>query len=395
MELHLFSGFFDLPWWGLVLVALGLTHITIVAVTLFLHRAQTHHALELHAIPSHFFRFWLWMTTGMVTKEWVAVHRKHHAKCETVDDPHSPQVMGINTVLWGGVVLYVRESAIKDTVERYGHGTPDDWLERNLYSRYVLLGLTTMGLTNVLLFGLIPGVLILITQIAWIPFWAAGVINGVGHYFGYRDNPTDDASTNIVPIAILIGGEELHNNHHAYPTSAKFSAKWWEFDIGWVYINILRVLGLARVKHVAPVARLVEPKAQVDEQTLEAVITHRYDVLTHYAESVKQAFRDELKRLKPISPIEAGRLRKIRRWLMREERTLLEREQQALLAELGGHSPTLQKLITMRHELQALWGRSMLTRAQLVAQLQDWCQRAEASGIAPLAGMSKRLRSYA
>jgi len=395
MELHLFSGFFDLPWWGLVLVALGLTHITIVAVTLFLHRAQTHHALELHAIPSHFFRFWLWMTTGMVTKEWVAVHRKHHAKCETVDDPHSPQVVGINSVLWGGVVLYVRESAIKDTVERYGHGTPDDWLERNLYSKYVLFGLTSMGLINVLLFGIIPGALILITQIAWIPFWAAGVINGVGHYFGYRDNPTEDASTNIVPWAILIGGEELHNNHHAYPTSAKFSAKWWEFDIGWVYINILRALGLAKVKHVAPVPHLVEPKAQVDEKTLEAVITHRYDVLTHYAHSVKQAFRDELQRLKKISPIEAGRLRKIHHWLMTDERMLLEREHRALMQELGGHSPALQKLITMRHELQALWGRSMLTKEQLVAQLQDWCQRAESSGIAPLAGMSKRLRSYA
>ena len=395
MELNLFSAFFDLPWWGLILVALGLTHITIVAVTLFLHRAQTHHALELHAIPSHFFRFWLWMTTGMVTKEWVAVHRKHHAKCETVDDPHSPQVLGINTVLWGGVVLYVRESSIKDTVERYGHGTPDDWLERNLYSKYVLFGLTSMGLINVLLFGIIPGALILVTQIAWIPFWAAGVINGVGHYFGYRDNPTEDASTNIVPWAILIGGEELHNNHHAYPTSAKFSTKWWEFDIGWVYINILRALGLAKVKHVAPVPHLVAPKAQVDEKTLEAVITHRYDVLTHYAQSVKQAFRDELQRLKKASPIEAGRLRKIHHWLMTDERMLLEREHQALMQELGGHSPALQKLITMRHELQALWGRSMLTRAQLVAQLQDWCQRAESSGIAPLAGMSKRLRSYA
>jgi stearoyl-CoA desaturase (delta-9 desaturase) len=395
MELHLFSGVYDLPWWGLVLVALGLTHITIVAVTLFLHRCQTHHALELHAIPSHFFRFWLWMTTGMVTREWVAVHRKHHAKCETVDDPHSPQVMGINAVLWGGVVLYVRESAIKDTIERYGHGTPDDWLERNLYSKYVLLGLTLMGLTNVLLFGLVPGVLILLTQIAWIPFWAAGVINGVGHWFGYRDNPTEDASTNIVPWAIWIGGEELHNNHHAFPTSAKFSTRWWEFDVGWLYINILRALGLARVKHVVPVPRLAEPKARVDEQLLEAVITHRYDVLTHYAKSLKQTFREELQRLKQASPLEAGRLRKIRRWLLRDERTLLEREHQALIEELGGHSPALHKVVTMRHELQALWSRSMATREQLVAQLQDWCQRAEQSGIAPLADFSRRLRSYA
>ena len=197
MELHLFSGVFDLPWWGIVLVALGYTHITIAAVTLFLHRCQTHHALELGAIPSHFFRLWLWLTTGMRTKEWVAVHRKHHAKCETVDDPHSPQVLGINAVLWGGVILYVRESAHADMVERYGHGTPNDWIERNLYSRWVLFGLTLTGLTDVLLYGLVPGVLILITQIAWIPFWAAGVINGIGHWFGYRVSPTEDASTNM------------------------------------------------------------------------------------------------------------------------------------------------------------------------------------------------------
>ncbi len=394
MELSLFSGVFDLPWWGLVLVALGLTHITIAAVTLFLHRAQTHHALELHAIPSHFFRLWLWLTTGMVTKEWVAVHRKHHAKCETIDDPHSPQVMGINAVLWGGVVLYVRESAIKDTVERYGHGTPDDWLERNLYSRYVLFGLTLTGLSNVLLFGMVPGVLILLTQIAWIPFWAAGVINGVGHFFGYRDNPTEDASTNIVPWAILIGGEELHNNHHAYPTSAKFSTRWWEFDIGWLYINILRLLGLAKVKHVAPVPRFVEPREQMDEQALEAVITHRYDVLTRYGESMKQTFREELQRLKQSEPLEAGRLRKIKHWLMKDERMLLAREREAMLKELQ-HAPALQKLIAMRYELQSLWSRSMFSKEQLIEQLQDWCRRAEESGIASLVGFSKKLRSYA
>src|SRR4051812_801413 len=226
MRLNLFSGVFDLPWWGLVLVALALTHVTIASVTLFLHRCQTHHALTLHPIASHFFRLWLWLTTGMRTREWVAVHRKHHARCETLDDPHSPQVLGINAVLWGGVILYVRESAHADMVERYGQGTPDDWLERNVYSKYVMFGLTVMGLADVLLFGIISGVLILLTQIAWIPFWAAGVINGVGHWFGYRDWHTEDSSTNIVPWALLIGGEELHNNHHAFPTSAKFSGKW-------------------------------------------------------------------------------------------------------------------------------------------------------------------------
>jgi stearoyl-CoA desaturase (delta-9 desaturase) len=395
MTLNLFSGAFDLPWWGIVLVALGLTHVTIVAVTLFLHRHQTHHALDLHPIPSHFFRFWLWLTTGMSTREWVAIHRKHHAKCETVDDPHSPQVMGINAVLWGGVLLYVRESHHPETIERYGHGTPDDWLERNLYARYVLLGLTLMGLIDVLLFGIVPGLAILATQLIWIPFWAAGVINGVGHYFGYRACSTEDSSTNMFPWGILIGGEELHNNHHAYATSAKFSDKWYEFDIGWVYIRILQALGLAKVKHVAPVPRFVAPRAAVDEHTLQAVITHRYDVLARYAKSLKHAFHEELEALKRTAPREAERLRKLKRWLNRDERTLLEREREALAKGLSSISPQLQTLVAMRRELTTLWSRSLASRDQLVAQLQDWCHRAEASGIAPLAAFSERLRSYA
>jgi stearoyl-CoA desaturase (delta-9 desaturase) len=394
MQLDLFSGVFDLPWWGLVLAALGLTHVTIVSVTLFLHRCQTHHALQLHAIPSHFFRFWLWLTTGMRTREWVAVHRKHHAKCETVDDPHSPQVRGINTVLWGGVVLYVRESAHADTIERYGQGTPDDWLERNLYSRYVLLGLTLMGTTDVLLFGIVPGVLILLTQIVWIPFWAAGVINGIGHWFGYRGWHTEDASTNMAPWGILIGGEELHNNHHAYATSAKFSDKWYEFDIGWLYIRILSALGLAKIKHLAPVPRFVEPRAAVDATTLEAVIVHRQHVLASYARSMQRAFREELRALEKSAPRDAERLRVLGHWLMKEERVLRERELEALEKGLS-ISPRLELVLAMRAELKALWGRSLASREQLVAQLQDWCRRAEQSGVAQLAEFSRRLRSYA
>ena len=394
MSLSLFSGVFDLPWWGLVLVALGLTHITIAAVTLFLHRNQTHHALDLHPIPSHFFRLWLWLTTGMRTREWVAVHRKHHAKCETVDDPHSPQVLGINTVLWGGVILYVRESAHADTIERYGQGTPDDWIERNLYSKYVLFGLTLTGLTDVLLFGLIPGVLILLTQIAWIPFWAAGVINGIGHWFGYRGWFTEEGSTNMAPFGILIGGEELHNNHHAYATSAKFSIKWYEFDLGWLYIRILETLGLARVKHVAPVPKFIAPRAAVDAQNLEAVIHHRYDVLARYFSAQRQAYIEELRVLKKVAPRDAERLRVLKRWLMRDERTLLDRERASLAHGLA-ISPALQKVVAMRRELMALWGRSMASKEQLVAQLQDWCRRAEESGIASLAAFSRQLRSYA
>lgn len=394
MELHLFSGVFDLPWWGYALVALGFTHITIAAVTLFLHRCQTHHALTLGPIPSHFFRLWLWLTTGMRTKEWVAVHRKHHAKCETVDDPHSPQVLGINAVLWGGVVLYVRESAQVDTMERYGHGTPDDWLERNLYSRWVLLGLTLTGLADVLLFGLVPGVLILLTQIAWIPFWAAGVINGVGHWFGYRVSSTEDASTNMAPWGILIGGEELHNNHHAFPTAAKFSFKWYEFDIGWVYIRILSALGMARVKHMAPVPQFTAPKPVPDQQTLSAVITNRYDVLSRYKQAIKATFAEELRALRARSPRDAERLYKLKHWLFSEERMLLARERELLEAALAS-SPALQRLLAMRRELKALWGRSLDTSEQLIARLQDWCHRAEESGIAPLAGFSQRLRAYA
>jgi stearoyl-CoA desaturase (delta-9 desaturase) len=394
MNLDLFSGVFDLPWWGLVLVALGLTHVTIASVTLYLHRHQTHHALDLHPVASHFFRAWLWLTTGMRTREWVAVHRKHHARCETVDDPHSPQVLGINTVLWGGVVLYVRESAHADTVERYGRGTPDDWLERHVYSKYVLLGITLTGLSDVLLFGIVPGVLILLTQIAWIPFWAAGVINGIGHYWGYRGWSTGDSSTNIVPWAFVIGGEELHNNHHAHATSAKFSLQWYELDVGWLYIRILQALGLAKVRYLAPVPRPIAPRSAVDAQTLEAVIIHRYYFLSRFGRSLRDAYAAELRSLKKTAPREAERLRTLRRWLMKDERTLLEREREALAQGLAV-SPSLQQLVAMRRELTALWDRSMATREQLVAQLQDWCARAEASGIAPLAAFSRGLRSYA
>jgi stearoyl-CoA desaturase (delta-9 desaturase) len=394
MELLPFSGVFDLPWWGVAAVALTLTHITIVSVTVFLHRHQAHRALDLHPAASHFFRFWLWLTTGMVTREWAAVHRKHHAKCDTPEDPHSPQVLGINCVLWGGVFLYVKEAGKPETLERYGHGTPDDWLERHLYSQFQVLGLTLMGAIDVILFGVVPGALVLATQIVWIPFWAAGVINGIGHYWGYRLWPTPDASTNITPLGILIGGEELHNNHHAYPTSAKLSIKWYEFDIGWLYIRILEALGLATLKHVAPTPHLSEPKAAVDPQMLQAVIACRYDVLAKYAKSLKRAYADELKKLREIAPQDARILRGLKRWLNQDEKMVPESERRKL-AEVLPKSRVLMTMVTMRRDLAAVWGRSAATRDQLVRQLQDWCQRAEASGIRPLAEFSERLRRYA
>jgi len=391
---YLFSGVFDLPWWGYVLVALALTHVTIAAVTIFLHRCQAHRALDLHPLVSHFFRFWLWLTTGMVTKEWAAIHRKHHAKCETPEDPHSPQVYGINRVLWGGVFLYVKESHNGETMERYGHGTPDDWVERNVYSRYVLLGLTTMGVTNVLLFGLLPGALILLTQIAWIPFWAAGVINGIGHFWGYRNWETEDASTNIFPIGILIGGEELHNNHHAFASSARLSSKWYEFDIGWMYIRLMEMLGLARVKKLAPTPRFREAKPVVDLETLQAVISNRYDVFAKYAKSLKATYAEEVAKLRQVRPQDADVLKRLRRRLVRDERKLAAPERAELAAALAKSTP-LQRAYELRRELEALWARSSASRDQLVRQLQEWCQRAEASGVAPIAEFSRRLRSYA
>jgi stearoyl-CoA desaturase (delta-9 desaturase) len=391
----LFSGVFDLPWWGVAAAALVLTHVTIVAVTIFLHRHQAHRALALHPVASHFFRCWLWLTTGMVTKEWAAVHRKHHAKCDTPEDPHSPQVLGINRVLWTGVFLYVREAKRAETIERYGHGTPDDWLERNLYSRYQSLGLILMGVVDVVMFGIVPGALVLLIQIVWIPFWAAGVINGIGHYWGYRLWPTPDSSTNIVPIGILIGGEELHNNHHAYPTSAKLSNKWYEFDIGWLYIRLLAALRLAEVKHTAPTRRLAAPKAAVDPEVLQAVIACRYDVLAKYAKSLKRIYAEEIAKLKRVAPEDARALTRLPPALLeRDEKMLREAERAKLLAALP-KSRALQTMYAMRHELAAVWGRSTATREQLVKQLQDWCQRAEASGIRALAEFSQQLRSYA
>ncbi len=389
----LLDGLLNLTWWGCILAALALTHVTIASVTIYLHRCQAHRALELHPVVSHFFRLWLWLTTGMVTKEWAAIHRKHHAKVETVEDPHSPQVHGINRVLWLGVFLYVKESSNKETMERYGHGTPDDWVERNVYTPNSVWGLWLMGAINIALFGLVPGLLILLTQIAWIPFWAAGVINGIGHFFGYRSYDVEDASTNIVPWGILIGGEELHNNHHAFAASAKLSSKWYEFDIGWMYICIMESLGLATVKRLAPTPRFAHPKPTADLETLHAVIANRYDVLSRYAKSFRRTYAEELERLRHWSPRDAEVLRSLKRALLRGQAAA--GSEGARLAEVLKNSRALATAVAMRHELAALWERSSASKEQLLRQLQDWCHRAETSGVAALAEFSRCLRSYA
>ncbi len=385
----MFSGLISMPWWGYVVVTLVLTHITIASVTIFLHRHQAHRALDLHPIPSHFFRFWLWLTTGMVTKQWAAIHRKHHAMCETVNDPHSPQILGINKVLWEGAELYRKEAKNGETLEKYGKGTPDDWLERNVYSKYSGRGVTIMLLIDLLLFGPI-GLTIWAVQMIWIPFTAAGVINGIGHYWGYRNFSSDDAATNIFPWGILIGGEELHNNHHAYASSAKLSSKWYEFDIGWMYIRILEMLGLAKVKKVAGKPAIDLAKTAPDAATLQAVITHRYEVMAKYVKTLKATMREEIGKLHgPKVDVKT-----FRRWLHLDEAALKAPEKETLDQALQS-SKVLATIYAMRKELAAIWARSSATQDQLVKQLEDWCHRAEASGIDALQKFSRRLRSYA
>jgi len=385
------NGLIQLPWWGYVALTLVLTHITIAAVTIYLHRHSAHRALDLHPLVSHFFRFWLWLTTGMVTKEWTAVHRKHHAKVETAEDPHSPKVFGLRKVVLEGSELYRAGTADQEMVAKYGHGTPDDWIERNLYSRHAVLGVSLMMVIDLVLFGAL-GAVIWAVQMAWIPFFAAGIINGVGHAKGYRNFQTDDTSTNIVPWGILIGGEELHNNHHAYGSSAKLSARWYEFDIGWLYIRVLETLGLAKVRKVAPPLRIQSGKVACDLQTLQAVITHRYDVVARFARSLRATWTDELRTLttrgmKVDVPT-------VRQWLQRDAKDL-EAGERANLEEALTKSSVLSTIYTMRQELVAVWQRSSASKEQLLHQLEDWCKRAEQSGIAALKEFSQTLRGYA
>jgi stearoyl-CoA desaturase (delta-9 desaturase) len=375
--------------WQLIAYTLVTTHVTIASVTIFLHRCQAHRALELHPAVSHFFRFWLWLSTGQVTKEWAAVHRKHHAKVESADDPHSPVAHGIGKVLLQGTELYRAEARNPETLSKYGHGTPDDWLEHHVYTPLQKYGIVLMLAIDLALFGLLPGALIWGVQMAWIPFWAAGVINGLGHFWGYRNFDCADASTNLSPWGILIGGEELHNNHHSFATSARLSNKWYEFDIGWMYIRILAALGFAKIKKVAPIPKLGALRPVVDVDTLQAVITHRYDVLARYAKSMRQVYREELGKLHDRAQF-AG----LKRWLAVDAKQLpgdLRGRLDAMLAQ----SRPLATLYAMRGELASLWSRTNASREQLVKDLQDWCQRAEASGIRQLRDISLRVRSYA
>jgi stearoyl-CoA desaturase (Delta-9 desaturase) len=383
-------GLWDLAWWQIVLYALFTTHITIASVTIYLHRHQAHRAMDLHWLPAHFFRFWLWLGTGQVTKEWVSIHRKHHAKCETLEDPHSPQAHGIKKVFFEGAELYRAESKNMETMAKYSHGVPNDWIERNLYTRYSWQGVGLMLIINWALFGA-AGTAVWALQMAWIPITAAGIINGIGHYWGYRNFEAPDASTNISPWGIIIGGEELHNNHHTYPTSAKFSVKKYEFDIGWGYIRAMEMVGLAKVKKVPPKLQLGAIQPVADEKTLEALIANRYEVMAGYARDMRAACAKEIDAIKAKQG-DLSVLQTAKRWLHRDDDKVPASAQAHLLQARAAH-PVLDKMAVMRDELRHMWSNTTVSREQLATDLQAWCKRAEESGIAALQEFSMKLRS--
>ena len=384
------NGLWNLAWWQILLYTLVTTHITIAGVTIFLHRSQAHRALDLGPIPFHFFRFWMWLGTGMLTKEFVAIHRKHHAKVDTEEDPHSPQTRGLKKLLLEGVELYRAESKNMETMVKYGAGTPDDWLERNLYTRYSWQGVGLMLILNVALFGVI-GLAVWAVQMAWIPVMATGIINGIGHYWGYRNFESPDASTNVSIWGIIIGGEELHNNHHTYPTSARFSVKPYEFDIGWFYISLMEKIGWAKVKKTVPKLQLGAIKPVADEKTLEALIANRYEVMAGYAREMRHACKTELELLQAkgadLSPLKAAR-----RWLHRDDDKVPAAARPHLAQARAAH-PVLDKMVTMREELRQMWLNTSHSREQLAADLPAWCHRAEESGIAQLQQFSRKLRA--
>jgi stearoyl-CoA desaturase (Delta-9 desaturase) len=391
--MFLLEGLIALPWWGYIVVALVFTHITIAGVTIYLHRHQAHRALDMHPIASHFFRFWLWLTTGMVTKEWAAIHRKHHAKVETAEDPHSPVIHGIKKLVWDGTSLYRQASRDKSIMEKYGHGTPDDWIERNLYTRYSGRGILIMMAIDLLCFGPI-GLTIWAVQMVWIPFFAAGIINGVGHWWGYRNYEVADTSTNIVPWGIIIGGEELHNNHHTFGSSAKLSSKWFEFDIGWMYIRMMEMVGLATVKKIPPELTCDTAKQHIDIETVKAVINGRFVVLSHFLRDVVlRVHREELKKAKPTCRESWALLKSTRQLLVRED-ALLDEGSRTSLRQVLERNDQLKTVHTMKEKLAEVWQRSATTQENLVQALQDWCREAEATRIEALHGFARKLRSY-
>jgi len=382
-------GLLDLSFWGYVLAAFIMVQITMMAVTLYLHRDQAHRAIDLHPVLRHFFRFWIWCTSGMLTREWVSIHRKHHAYCETEDDPHSPQIYGLKKVMLEGAELYREETRNKETLEKFGRGTPDDWLERNIYLRFPFGGIIFMFVANLLFFG-VPGITIFAIQMMSMPVFAAGIINGVGHHSGYRNFECEDAATNIVPWGLLIGGEELHNNHHAFPTSAKFSIRRWEFDIGWLYIRLFSLFGLAKVNRVAP-QPIIEPTpdSELDVENLRAIIVNRMHVLRDYTKQVTlPVFQTEQAMASGNAAFKRAKKLLIRR------PTLLDENAMERLGNLLSEHDSLKTVYEFREKLSEIWSGANVSNEKLLQQLKDWCHEAEASGIKSLEDFAERLRSY-
>jgi stearoyl-CoA desaturase (delta-9 desaturase) len=383
-------GVLGLSFWGYVLVSFVLIEITVLSVTLYLHRDAAHRALDLHPAIRHFCRFWLWFTTGITTREWVAIHRKHHARCETPDDPHSPQVFGLKKVLLEGAELYKDEARNAETLEKFGRGCPDDWMERNVYmAGKAYYGIALMVVIWLVLFG-VPGIIMIAAQLVSQPLLAAGIINGVGHHTGYRNFECGDASRNVVPWGVILGGEELHNNHHAFPSSAKFSIRPWEFDIGWAVARVLSWMGLAKIRRVAPHPE-VKPGRSIDLETARAVIVNRMHVLRTYTRNVTI----------PVMKREMGRLRERglnlswrRRRLVTRNPKLLDDKSRARVREVLNSSQAIKTVEEFRQRLQAIWEGAAVSNDRLVAQLKEWCQQAEASGERVLQDFARSLRGY-
>ena len=375
--------------WVIVAYTLIVTHITIVSVTLYLHRHSAHRALDLHPLLKHFFRFWLWLTTGIGTKTWTAIHRKHHATTDTAEDPHSPQILGLKALLLTGVEIY-RAADTQATRDRFGKGTPEDWVERNLYRRFTFLGIGLMLVLNVVLFGPI-GLTVWAIQMLWIPFLATGVINGIGHYWGYRNFECPDAATNVFPWGVLIGGEELHNNHHTYPNSAKLSVRPWEFDIGWFWIRVFQLLRLAQPLSTGPVVERVSGKQSIDTDTAWALLNDRFRVMASYANEV----------VAPLVEEECSRADKATRKLLKRAKSLLCREESLLdeaawqrIAHLVEANPMLKTLYDLKVQLQQVWAKRGGHSEEMLSALVQWCKDAEETGIQHLSDFVEELKGY-
>jgi stearoyl-CoA desaturase (delta-9 desaturase) len=381
-------GIVELPFWGYALVTFGLIQLMFLGITLYLHRDQSHGGLALHPVLRHFFRFWLWFSSGTVTRQWVAVHRRHHAYADQPGDPHSPVIFGLKKVVLEGYELYTAAARNPEILEYYGRGTPDDWLERKLYSRWPAAGIVLFIVAEIVLFG-VPGIAMMAIHLAAQPFFAGGIINGVGHRLGYRSFEMPSTATNILPWGLLIAGEELHNNHHAFPSSARFAVQPWEIDIGWWWIRLFQALGLAEVRRVAPQPHLLPSRSTLDADTAGALFTNRMHVLRDYARRVVRPVCRELARREP-----QGALPRITPMLLIRHPALLAEEARRMLNELLGRYEVLRAVVEFREGLQHAWNSAAANQANGVQQLRDWCARAEASGIRALREFAVGLRNY-